>query len=115
MFTPGSPASCTLVVMLAMTGTLRFDTVRALGELARRLCAYHSVRVSDTERVVLVPPIGSFLVDWDAATIRLHIAAATQRDMDELVARLCEEFARGPAAISPIEWMASATVPVPFR
>ena len=49
--------------MLAMTGTLRFDSVRALGELARRLCSYHSVRVSDTERVVLVPPIGSFLVD----------------------------------------------------
>jgi len=101
--------------MIAMTGTLRVSDVRAVESLGRRLHHYQTIRVSDSQRVVLIPPIGSFMVDWDAATIRLHIAAETQRDMDELVARLCEEFARGPAAISPIEWMASATVPVPFR
>lgn len=100
--------------MLAMTGTLRFDTVRALGELARRLCAYHSVRVSDTERVVLVPPIGSFLIDWDRTGVRLHVVAPAQRDLDELMNQLDTEVRR-VATTASISWSASAVVPAPLR
>jgi hypothetical protein len=100
--------------MLAMTGTLRFDTVRALGELARRLCAYHSVRVSDTERVVLVPPIGSFLIDWDQGGVRLHVVAHAQRDLDELMTQLDAEVRKVGTAAS-IVWSTSASVPPPLR
>ena len=100
--------------MLAMTGTLRFDTVRALGELARRLCSYHSVRVSDTERVVLVPPIGSFLVDWDPTGVRLHVVAARQRDLDEIMNQLDAEVRKVGTSAS-IAWSASAVVPAPLR
>jgi len=97
-----------------MTGTLRFDTVRALGELARRLCSYHSVRVSDTERVVLVPPIGSFLVDWDATGVRLHVVASAQRDLDEIMAQLDAEM-RKVGTVAAIVWSSSAVVPAPLR
>lgn len=100
--------------MLAMTGTLRFDSVRALGELARRLCAYHSIRVSDTERVVLVPPIGSFLIDWDPAGVRLHVVAPAQRDLDELMNQLDAEV-RKVGTTASISWSASAAVPAPLR
>jgi hypothetical protein len=97
-----------------MTGTLRFDTARALGELARRLCSYHSVRVSDTERVVLVPPIGSFLVDWDRTGVRLHVVAVSRRDLDEIMAQLDTEVRKVGASAS-IAWSASTAVPVPLR
>ncbi|CAN5281650.1 hypothetical protein BH11ACT5_BH11ACT5_09840 [soil metagenome] len=100
--------------MLAMTGTLRFDSVRALGELARRLCSYHSVRVSDTERVVLVPPIGSFLVDWDSARVRLHVVASAQRDLDEIIMQLDTEVRKVGSGAS-IDWTNSAAVPAPLR
>jgi hypothetical protein len=100
--------------MLAMTGTLRFDSVRALGELARRLCSYHSVRVSDSERVVLVPPIGSFLVDWDATGVRLHIVASSQRDLDEIMSQLDTEVRKVGTSAS-IAWNQSAAVPAPLR
>jgi hypothetical protein len=100
--------------MLAMTGTLRFDSVRALGELARRLCSYRSVRVSDTERVVLVPPIGSFLVDWDATGVRLHVVAVGQRDLDEIMNQL-EAEVRKVGTTAAITWSRSAAVPVPLR
>ena len=96
-----------------MTGTLRFDSARTLGELARRLCSYHSVRVSDSERVVLVPPIGSFLVDWDSAGVRLHIVAHAQRDLDELMAQLEAEVRK--VGTSAIVWTSSAAVPAPLR
>jgi len=114
VFTPGSPGSGTLDRMLAMTGTLRFDAARTLGELARRLCRYHSVRVSDTERVVLVPPIGSFLVDWDARSVRLHVVASGQRDLDEIMAQL-EAEVRKVGTGAAIVWSPSARVPVPLR
>ena len=97
-----------------MTGTLRFDTVRAFGELARRLCAYHSVRVSDTERVVLVPPIGSFLVDWDPSAVRLHVVASTQRDLDEIMQQLDAEVRRVGTSAA-IAWASALTVPAPLR
>ena len=97
-----------------MTGTLRFDTVRALGELARRLCAYHSVRVSDTERVVLVPPIGSFLVDWDATAVRLHVVASGQRDLDEIMDQLDAEV-RKVGTSAAIMWSRAGVVPAPLR
>ena len=100
--------------MLAMTGTLRFDSVRALGELARRLCSYHSVRVSDTERVVLVPPIGSFLVDWDSASVRLHVVASAQRDLDEIIKQLDTEVRKVGSGAS-IDWTTSAAVPSSLR
>lgn len=100
--------------MLAMTGTLRFESVRALGELARRLCSYHSIRVSETERVVLVPPIGSFLVDWDATSVRLHVVAFAQRDIDEIIAQLDTEVRKVGFGAS-IDWTNSAAVPVPLR
>jgi len=96
-----------------MTGTLRFDSARTLGELARRLCSYHSVRVSDSERVVLVPPIGSFLVDWDSTGVRLHIVAHAQRDLDELMAQLETEVRK--VGTSAIVWTSSAAVPAPLR
>lgn len=97
-----------------MTGTLRFDSVYALDVLARRLCAYHSVRVSDRERVVLVPPIGSFLVDWDATGVRLHVVAPAQRDLDELMAQLDAEV-RKVGALASIAWAPSVVVPAPLR
>ena len=97
-----------------MTGTLRFDSMRALGELARRLCSYHSIRVSDTERVVLVPPIGSFLVDWDATGVRLHVVAFAQRDVDEIIAQLDTEVRKVGSGAS-IDWTNSAAVPAPLR
>lgn len=97
-----------------MTGTLRFDSVRALGELARRLCAYHSVRVSDSERVVLVPPIGSFLIDWDPTGVRLHVVAHAQRDLDELMTQLDAEV-RKVGVTASIAWSHSSTVPAPLR
>ncbi len=100
--------------MLAMTGTLRFDSMRALGELARRLCSYHSVRVSDSERVVLVPPIGSFLVDWDASGVRLHVVASAKVDLDEIMNQLDREV-RKVGANAAIIWTSSAAVPVPLR
>lgn len=100
--------------MLAMTGTLRFDSVRALGELSRRLCAYHSVRVSDTERVVLVPPIGSFLVDWDVSGVRLHIVSSSQRDLDEIMNQLDTEVRKVGTAAS-ISWASARAVPAPLR
>lgn len=100
--------------MLAMTGTLRFESVRALGELARRLCSYHSIRVSDTERVVLVPPIGSFLVDWDTASVRLHVVASAQRDVDEIIAQLDTEVRKVGFGAS-IDWTNAAAIPVPLR
>jgi hypothetical protein len=100
--------------MLAMTGTLRFESVRALGELARRLCSYHSIRVSDTERVVLVPPIGSFLVDWDTASVRLHVVASAQRDVDEIIAQLDTEVRKVGFGAS-IDWTSAAAIPVPLR
>ena len=100
--------------MLAMTGTLRFDSVRALGELARRLCSYHSVRVSDTERVVLVPPIGSFLVDWDSSSVRLHVVASAQRDIDEIIKQLDTEVRKVGSGAS-IDWTNSAAVPASLR
>ena len=97
-----------------MTGTLRFDSMRALGELARRLCSYHSVRVSDTERVVLVPPIGSFLVDWDATRVRLHVVASAQRDLDEIMNQLDAEVRKVGFGAS-IDWTNSAAVPAALR
>ena len=100
--------------MLAMTGTLRFDSLRALSELARRLCAYHSVRVSDSERVVLVPPIGSFLVDWDATGVRLHVVASAQRDVDEIMAQLDAEV-RKVGTSAAIVWTYAAAIPAPLR
>ncbi|CAN5303804.1 hypothetical protein BH09ACT5_BH09ACT5_11340 [soil metagenome] len=100
--------------MLAMTGTLRFDSARTRGELARRLYTYHSVRVSDSERVVLVPPIGSFLVDWDATGVRLHVVAAGQRDLDEIMRELDREVCKVGANAS-IAWTQSAAVPAPLR
>ena len=96
-----------------MTGTLRFDSARTLGELARRLCSYHSVRVSDTERVVLVPPIGSFLIDWDPTGVRLHVVTVAQRDLDELMAQLEPEVRK--VGTSAIVWTSSAAVPAPLR
>ena len=110
----GSCRCGTLDRMLAMTGTLRFDTVRALGELARRLCAYHSVRVSATEPVVLVPPIGSFLVDWDVTGVRLHVVAVGQRDLDEIMNQLDTEVRKVGTSAS-IVWSRAASVPVPLR
>lgn len=98
--------------MLAMTGTLHFDSVQAFGELARRLCAYHSVRVSETERVVLVPPIGSFLVDWDRTRVRLHVVASTQRDLDEIMSQLDTEVRK---VLASIHWAASTAVPAALR
>jgi hypothetical protein len=100
--------------MLAMTGTLRFDSARALGELARRLCSYHTVRVSDRERVVLVPPIGSFLVDWDSTGVRLHVVASAQRDLDEIMHQLDTEV-RKVGTTASIAWSPSAAVPAPLR
>ena len=100
--------------MLAMTGTLRFDTAHALGELSRRLCAYHSVRVSETERVVLVPPIGSFLVDWDVRGVRLHVVASAQRDLDEIMAQLDAEV-RKVNSSAAIAWASAAIIPAPLR
>lgn len=97
-----------------MTGTLRFDSARTLGELARRLCSYHSVRVSDTERVVLVPPIGSFLIDWDSTGVRLHVVTAAQRDLDEIMSQLDAEVRKVGTSAS-IAWSPSAVVPAPLR
>ena len=97
-----------------MTGTLRFDSARALGELARRLCSYHSVRVSDTERVVLVPPIGSFLIDWDPTGVRLHVVTVAQRDLDEVEAQLDAEVRKVGTSAS-IDWTRSDVVPAPLR
>ena len=97
-----------------MTGTLRFDSARALGELARRLCSYHSVRVSDTERVVLVPPIGSFLIDWDPTGVRLHVVTVAQRDLDEIMSQLDAEVRKVGTSAS-IAWSPSVVVPAPLR
>ena len=96
--------------MLATTGTLRFESVRAFSELARRLCSSHSVRVSATERVVLVPPIGSFRIDWDVSGVRLHVVASAQRDLDEIMKQLDAEVRKVGTSIS---WSSSALVAVP--
>ena len=98
--------------MLATTGTLRFESVRAFGELARRLYGYHSVRVSATERVVLVPPIGSFLIDWDVSGVRLHVVASAQRDLDDIMGQLDAEV-RKVGTTASISWSMSAPLSVP--
>ena len=98
-----------------MTGTLTLAEVRAVDAISHRIRGYQSVRVSATQRVVLIPPIGSFLIDWDDDVLRLHIAANTQRDLDELVAQLGEELRRGCSWPVEIDWVASTAVPVPFR
>ncbi len=84
--------------MLAMTGTLR-----PAFPFPRRLLSYQSVRVTSTRRVVWIPPIGSFLVDWDPAMIRVHIAGHTQRDIDELMRQLDAEAGRCDAPVQ-IVW-----------
>jgi hypothetical protein len=101
--------------MLAMIGTLPVGDARSVEALGRRMHSYQTIRVSASQRVVLIPPIGSFLVDWDSAAIRLHIAGKTQRDLDELMEQLNEELTTGPNCFASIEWTRAAAIPVPFR
>ena len=111
----GSCGVDSIVRMLAMTGTMAIADVRAIDAISHRIRGYQSVRVSATQRVVLIPPIGSFLIDWDDDVLHLHIAANSQRDLDELVAQLSEELRRGCSFPVVIDWVASNSVPVPFR
>ena len=99
--------------MLAMTGTLRVNDARSIAALRRRLHSYQTVRVSETQRVVLIPPIGSFLVDWDARNIRLHIAGNSRRDVDELMQELNAELRSICGLV--LVWEMSAAVPAPLR
>ena len=101
--------------MLAMTGTLEFGSASVVDELARRLRGYQSVRVSERQRVVQIPPIGSFLVDWDTTAARLHVVANRQRDLDEIIEQLDAEVVKGSRELVAISWAPSSAVPVPLR
>ena len=111
----GSLAPAIIDSVLAMTGTLRLGDSGAPGSLARRLHSYQTVRVSDSSRVVLIPPIGSFLVEWDGAGVRLHITGATQRDLDEVTEALDQELRRDAGQVHGIDWIPSTAVPVVYR
>jgi len=100
--------------MLAMTGTLRLGERRVVEALFRRVRSYQTVQVSESQRIVLIPPIGSFLVDWDETAVRLHVAANSQRDIDELLEQLTQELCGGAEPLQ-IDWTVSSSVPVPFR
>jgi hypothetical protein len=100
--------------MLAMTGTLRLDD-RGADEVTRWLHHYQTIRITDDQRVVLIPPIGSFLIDWDPTAVRIHVAARTRGEIDELIAQLEDELHRCPGMPRPVEWETSSVVPVPFR
>ncbi|TBN57637.1 hypothetical protein EYE40_09695 [Glaciihabitans arcticus] len=90
--------------MLAMTGTLRIDA----STFDRRLRRYRSIPLSASQRVVLIPPIGSFLIDWDLSAIRLHVRAGSQWEANEVIEQLNEELKRRLAGLPCLEWEQSA-------
>ena len=91
-------------VMLAMIGSVRVADAGALDALRYRLHRYRTIRVSASQRVVLIPPIGSFLVEWDSESVWLHIAGTSRRDLDELVGELTDELTGKPAGFTRIHW-----------
>ena len=100
--------------MMAMTGSVQVTDTYALDALRHGLHRYRTIRVSTSQRVVLIPPIGSFLVDWDSKCVRLHIAASSRRDLDELVSQLTDELTGRPAGFAGIDWAESPSVLAPL-
>ena len=98
--------------MLAMIGSVHVADDGALDAIRHRLQRYRTIRVSPSQRVVLIPPIGSFLVEWDSASVWLHLAATSRRDLDELVSELTAELMRKPAGFTRIHWAETSEVPV---
>lgn len=100
-----------------MTGTvLPSAGDPTLARLIARLRAYESIRMSDTETMVLVPTIGSLLVErLGPGQIRFEIAAESAEALDLLAVAVTAEITRSVQHPPSISWARAVTVPVSFR
>lgn len=99
-----------------MTGTVRpspSDPISA--RLVRRLRSYESIRMTEQQTMVLLPGIGSMLVDRSGGDLRLEIAAESRDELDTLRTR-CMAALIAPLDDPPrVEWRQAVAVPVSFR
>jgi hypothetical protein len=99
-----------------MTGTVRpspGDPI--LARLVSRLRSFESIRMTDDQTMVLLPGIGSVLVDRGGGDLRLELAAESRAELDTLRGR-CMAALMAPLADPPqVEWRQAVAVPVFFR
>lgn len=96
--------------MLATWGTLTLGSTSALLGLVR---CYRTIPVTPTRRVVEIPPIGSFLVEGNGNGIRLHVTAASAREIDDLMAQLDAEAAQVRSCAVRLDWSVVRAVLTP--
>jgi hypothetical protein len=101
--------------VIAMMGTASpRSAAPGLGTLIARLHDYQAVRVSEFESVVLIPRVGSVLVDARPTQIVFHLAADSQAVLDRSIAALHEELSIAEAGNVSVDWMPAASLPVPL-